>query len=242
MSQHHLFTRFISLVRGSLGTSLRHAEAHNPEAVYDDAVLQRTQHYTHLREAVARLTYLRTRLESELQQQRTDLHLVERALEKSVLANDDTRALGLIRKKRVRSEDITRGEEQLRKLTEQTAQAKRALQELAGSIQQLKGERSEMLARKVHAAARLQLSDVLHQSVGTSLDSNVALENVREAILQLEHEAAVETILDHPSTEDLSFSTLRREGQAAEDAQTLAALKREIGVHQEKIASRGQET
>lgn len=231
MPQHRLFTRFVSLIRGSLGTSLRHAEAHHPEAVYDDALLQRTQHYTHLREAVARLTYLRARLESELRHQQTDLHLIEQALEKAVLANEDTRALGLIHKKRTVSEDISRGEEKLQKLTEQTAQAKGALQELADSIQQLKSERSEMLARKAHAEVRLQLSDVLRQSVGGSPDADIALEHAREAILQLEHEAAVETTLDHASTEDLPLSTLRREGQAAEDTQMLAALKREIGVH-----------
>lgn len=236
MSQRTLFTRFVSLVRGSLGTSLRHAEAHNPEAVYDDAILQRTQHYNHLREAVARLTYLRTRLESDLQQQRTDLHLVEQALEKAVLANDDPRALVLIRKKRTVSEDIAQGEEKVQKLTAQADHAKAVLQETADSIQQLKSERSEMLARKVHAEARLQVSEVLRQSGRTSPDVDIALEHAREAILQREHEAVVETTLDHASTEDLSFSVLRREGQAAEDAQMLAALKREIGVHQESAA------
>jgi phage shock protein A len=236
MSQRNLFTRFVSLVRGSLGTSLRHAEAHNPEAVYDAAVLQRAQYYNHLREAVARLTYLRTRLESELQQQRTDLHLVEQALEKAVLANDDTRALGLIRKKRTVSEDIDRGEKRLQKLTAQADHAKTALQKIADSIQQLKSERSEMLARKVHAEARLHLSDILHESVKASPDTNIALEHAREAIQQLEHEAAVETTLDHSSASDLSFSTLRREGRAAEDAQILAALKRGLGIHQESTA------
>jgi phage shock protein A len=237
MSQHNMFSRFVSLVRGRLGTSLRHAEAHNPEAVYTDAIEQRTQHYTQLREAVARLTYLRTRLESELQQQRTDLDLIERALEKAVLANEDTRALGLIRKKRTVSEDIDRGEEKLRKLAEHTEQAKGALQELAERVQQLKSERSEMLARKVHAEARLHLSEVLHKSVGGAPDADIALEHAREAILQLEHEASVETTLTPTSAEDFSVSTLRREGQAAEDAQTLAALKREIGIRRETSAS-----
>jgi len=233
MPQYSLLTRFVSLVCGSLGTSLRHAEAHNPEAVYDDAILQRKQHYNHLREAVARFTYLRTRLESELQQQRTDLHLVDQALEKAVLANDDPRALVLICKKRTVSADIAQGEEKLQKLTDQADHAKAGLQEIADNVQQLKSERSEMLARKVHAEARLQVSEVLRQSGRTLPDVDIALEHAREAILQREHEAAVETTLDHASTEALSFSTLRREGQTAEDIQTLAALKQEIGIRQE---------
>lgn len=233
MPQHSLFTRFASLVRGSIGMSLRRAEAQNTEAVYEDAILQRTHHYAHLREAAARLTYLRTRLESDLQQQRIDLSLVERALENAVQTNDDTRALGLIRKKRTVSDGLAQGEGKLQKLTEQTDHAKAALQEITDHIRHLKGERSEMLARKVHAEARLQLSAVLRQSVGTAPDADIALEHAREAILQLEHEAAVETTLEQASTEDFSLSTLRHEGQAAEDAQMLAALKREINVRQE---------
>jgi phage shock protein A len=233
MPQYSLLTRFASLVRGSIGTSLRHAEAHNSEAVYDDAILQRTRHYNRLREAVARLTLLRTRLESDLQQQRADLHLVERALDKVVLANDDPRALVLIRKKRTVSADIAQGEEKLQKLTAQADHAKADLQEIADSIQQLKSERSKMLARKVHAEARLQVSEVLRQSGRISPDVDIALEHAREAILQREHEAVVETTLDHASTEALSFSTLRRKGQTAEDIQMLAALKQEIGIRQE---------
>lgn len=236
MSQHSLFTRFASLVRGRIGTSLRRAEAHNPEAVYDEAILRRTQHYNHLREGVARFTYLRTRLESDLQQLRADLQLVEQALEKAVRTNEDTRALGLIRKKRILSEDIVRSEEKAQKLTTQTDQAKAALQDLAGSIQQLKSERGEMLVRKVHAETRLQFSDVLRQSPIPPQDADLALEHARDAILQLEHEAAIETTLDHISSEDFSLSTLRRESQAAEDAQRLAALKREIGDRREKDA------
>ena len=224
MSQHNLVMRFVSLVRGRLGTSLRHAEAHNPEAVYDDAVLQRTQHYHQLREAVARLTYLRTRLESELQQQRTDLQLVERVLEKAVRANDDARALELLRRKRTVSEHIDRGEAKLQKLAQDTEQTKTALQDIAESIQQLKNERSEMLARKVHAEARLQVSETLRHAIIPSPDTDIALEHAREAILQLE---AIETDVAPTSTEDFSVSTLRREGHAAEDAQTLAAFKRE---------------
>lgn len=80
MSQHTLFTRFVSLVRGSPRTSLRHAEARNPEAVYDDAILQRIQHYNHLREAVARLTCLRTRFDGCLPPSNRRLVSVKRAL------------------------------------------------------------------------------------------------------------------------------------------------------------------
>ncbi len=239
MPQHNLFTRFVSLVRGRIGTSLRRAEAHNPEAVYDDAILQRSQHYDHLREAVARFTYLRTRLESDLQQQRTDLQLVEQVLAKAVRANDDTRALGLIGKKRILLEDMTRSEEKLKNLTAQTDQAKNALQELAGSIQQLKNERGEMLARMVHAEVRLQFSNVLRHAAVPSPETDLALEHAREAILQLEHEAAIERTLDHTNSEEFSLVTLRHESQAAEDAQALAALKREIDNGREKGVSHG---
>ena len=124
----------------------------------------------------------------------------------------------------------------VQKLTAQADHAKAVLQEIADSIQQLKSERSEMLARKVHAEARLQVSEVLRQSGRTSPDVDLALEHAREAILQREHEAAVETTLGHANTEDLSFSTLRREGQTAEDTQMLAVLKREIGIRQESTA------
>jgi phage shock protein A len=242
MPQRSLFTRFVSLVRGSLGTTLRHAEAHNPEAVYDDAILQRTHHYDRLREAVARLTLLRTRLESDLRQQRIDLSLVERALENAVLANDDTRALGLIRKKRIVSDSLAQGEGKLQKLTAQTDHAKAALRELAESVRQLKSERGEMLARKVHAEARLQLSAALRQSAGTAPDADVALEHAREAILQLEQGVAVETALEQISIQDLSLVTLRCEDQAAEDAQILAAFKQKIRVPQESDRTDHEET
>ena len=121
----------------------------------------------------------------------------------------------------------------MQKLTAQADHAKADLQEIADSIRQLKSKRSEMLARKFHAEARLQVSEVLRHSGRTSPDVDIALGHAREAILQREHEAVVETTLDHASTEDLSSSTLRREGQTAEDRQMLAALKQEIGLRQE---------
>src|SRR5262245_15211738 len=101
--QPSLFTRFVSLICGSIGTSLRRAEVQNTEAVYESAILQRTHQHAHLRRAVAHLTYLRTRLENDLQQRQTDLSFVGRALENAVQTNEDTRALGLIRKKRTLS-------------------------------------------------------------------------------------------------------------------------------------------
>ena len=68
-----LFGRLTNLIRGIFGIWLRDTERQNPRAVYEQAINERMRQYRDLKEAVAGILYMRTKLESEITERRAEI-------------------------------------------------------------------------------------------------------------------------------------------------------------------------
>ena len=58
--------RLRRLLRGIFSIWVRDREHENPEAVYEQAISERTRQYRELKQAVAGILYMRTKLEAEI--------------------------------------------------------------------------------------------------------------------------------------------------------------------------------
>lgn len=232
MQEKGFFARLAGLWRGVFGKRLRHAEARNAEAVYDNAIRERANHHDQLKDAVGQLVYLRNRITAKRQQCERDLETVRTALHKAAAADRDNEALELMRKERQLQHDLERlrGDEQ--RLEQQGTTAKQSLTEVSKSIRQLKEEREEMVARKAHASARLQAEQLVERATQVEMAGvDSALENVRESIFRLEGRAGVNDAMGAPEASadaELSIEALRERNAREQDAEDLAALKRKL--------------
>jgi len=229
MSQNRpgFFARFAALFRGRAGVKLRNAEVRNTEAVYHNAIERRTRQCAELKDAVGRLVYLRNRIEADLKRRTAELGLVAEGLVLAAEANEDDRALALLRKKRLLEAEIERLTTEHRRLDAQAVSSKVGLAEVRKSIEHLKQERDEMLARKAHAEARLEVAQALQQSSGSLAAADEALENVRESIQRLEQQADLDLDGDARGG-DISMAQLRREAEERADRAALDTLKMEL--------------
>jgi phage shock protein A len=232
MQKRGFFARLADLWRGFWGVKLSDAEARNAEGVYHNAIAEHVRHHDKLKEAIARLVYLRNRMDADHQERAKDLSLVEKALARAIANNDDDKALALIRKKRSFEAEVDRLANELAALTQQTQKAKEGLGEVQLAIRRLKEERGEMLARKAHAVARRDAQEALKRLTDQSnlMGSVSALGNVRESIIRLEHEVGLEEETPQIPGE-VSMAQLRREFVDEEDRRVLAELKEELGSH-----------
>ena len=230
MQKRGFFGRIADLWRGFWGVKLNVAEAKNAELVYHNAVRTRTHQQEKLHDAVTRLAYLRNKVEVALTQRREDLALVESALTRAAHDDEDLRALALIRKQRTLQAEVERLEMEHGRLGEQTETAKETLADVRKAIGHLKQERDEMLARKQHAMARIQVASVLQESLGDMGTTDQALENVRESILRMETQAGLDSEPMEANGE-VSIATLRREAADESDREALSELKLRLGKH-----------
>jgi len=222
------FARIADLFRGRAGVKLRNAEVRNAEVVYHNAIERRVRQCASLKDAVGRLVYLRNRIEADLRRRSEELKLVGESLLLAAEADENSRALALIRKQRLLEKEIERLTSEHNRLIAQAASAKEGLAEVHKSIEHLKQERDEMVARKAHAEARLEVAEALQQSTGSFAAADEALENVREAIVRLEQDADLDLDDDARIGGEVSMAQLRREAEDRADREALDALKDQL--------------
>lgn len=224
-SRKGFFARLLDLWRGIWGVKITDAEVRHAEAVYHRAIEERQDQYRKLKDAVGRLIYLRNRLEGDLQKRQHDLALVERHLLSVASSVDDTTGLALVRKKRTLSTEIERLETELQRVRSQAESAKEGLAQVKASVARLREERTQMLARKAHAMARLQVSETLAAANGEYHVTDEALENVREAIHRLEVQADLGGDEDLLSAGEISIAELRQNAVDEADMMELQVLR-----------------
>jgi phage shock protein A len=179
--------RLTNLVRGTLARWLGEREHRNPDAVYAAAIQERITQYAKLREAAAGVIYMRQKLERELGTRTTEIARVRAQLDIAVEKNDDVAALALIARRDALDADVARLSGDLNELTSEADAAKRNLVAFQQAIEQLREERSRMLARLANAKARLRLHETLS---GLSPEADIqALEEVRDHVSRLVTEA-----------------------------------------------------
>ena len=60
------FARLRALIRGTFGVWVRDRERENPQAVYEQAIQERTRQYRELKQAVAGILYMRNKIQADL--------------------------------------------------------------------------------------------------------------------------------------------------------------------------------
>jgi phage shock protein A len=183
------FDRLANVWKGFLSLWISDVENKNPDAVYEAAIEERIKKHRELKKAVSGIVYLRNKLQAELEQKTTELAQVQAQIPVAVQEGEDEAALVLIQRKDELEASIQTIQVDLEKISAQAEDAKSGLIAFQAEIEKLKRERTEMLAKKANADARIQIQETLD---GLSTDADIkALENVRESIQKRAAEADV---------------------------------------------------
>ncbi|MEE9282105.1 MAG: PspA/IM30 family protein [Myxococcota bacterium] len=179
-----------SLVRGVFGSWIRDREHGNPRAVYENAIQERMSQYAQLKQAVAGILYMRSKLEAEIRGRRSEISRVKQDIDHAVKRGDDDVALAMISHRNSLQEDLERSQGELDSVRQEVDAARKNLVTFRGEIQALEREKVRMLATLASSSARRRIQDALQ---GLSVEGDMrALESVREHIGRLEAEGRVE--------------------------------------------------
>src|SRR5271156_5710517 len=156
-------SRLRSLIGGKFSRWLKSREAHDPEAVYEAAISDRSRRYQQLKSAAAGAIYMRNKLERELKQKSAELSEVAEQAGQAADINEDQCALILIRRKHELEAECEGVKEELSQLTVEAEDAKKNLVGFKSEIAKLKTEKVRMLARLRNAQARLRVERALEK-------------------------------------------------------------------------------
>jgi phage shock protein A len=185
-----VITRFAYLVRAMFGGWVRRTERRHPAAVYEQVIEDRTRQYRELKQAVAGILYMRTKLEAEIHERRIELVRVECDVRSAVARAQDDLSLSLIEHKQRLAEELERAERELDTVRREADEAKGNLLRNRSELRNLAREKGRMLASLANAVARRRLSEALE---GFPVDADArALEDVREQIAQVASEGQLE--------------------------------------------------
>jgi phage shock protein A len=178
-----MFARLRSLVQGIFGRWVRDREHGSPEAVYEQAIAERVRQYRELKDAVAGILFLRTKLESEIGERRAEIARLHDDVRRAVRRGQDDISLSLIARKQGLFEDLERAEGELQGVRVSAEEAKDNLVRFRDEIRSLVREKGRMLATLANAKARRRLQVAIE---GLSVDAELdALEGVREYVSRL---------------------------------------------------------
>jgi phage shock protein A len=225
-------SRLFSLWRGIWGLKVESQELKHAEVVFFNAIREQEKQNTGLRDAVSQLIYQRNRLEQQISQKNADFKLVQRALEKSALDNDDTKALAFIKQNREIENDSRRLKLEFEKLNLQSIKAKSNLLTMEQKVKSLKTEQAQMVARKNVALARKNAKDAVDLATCNRFEAPAfaALDQVRESIERLE--TLVEQQADfEEATESNTLQQLKNEQDLEDDTVALAQIKLRLKGH-----------
>lgn len=219
------FARVSNLWRGFLSVFISKKEQENPEAVYEAAIDERVKKHGELRKAAGGIVFLRTKLTDELAAKQKELADIGKQLEIAVEGGDDDVALVLLERKGQLEKEIPEWQGNLEKIAAQAEEAKAGLVAFAADIDKLKRERTEMMAKKELAEARIKINDTLD---GLSTDADIrALNGVRENIGKLQAQADMGAELKSDSL-SAKLAKIKEKAGNAEARGQLEALKRQM--------------
>jgi phage shock protein A len=220
-----LLARLLNLLRGIFAVWIRDGEHQNPRAVYEAAILERTQQYHTLKEAVAGILYMRNKLEAEIAERRAEIARLHDDVRRSVRRGQDELSLTLIAQKQALLEELERSERELEGLRGEAEEAKNNLVRFREEIRALVREKGRMLATLANAQARRRIQQALE---GLSVDAEMrALENVREHIGRLATEGALEREIGDDEGLRRRLRAIRDEARSDGARRELEELKRQ---------------
>ncbi len=219
------FERLGQVWKGFLGLWISDLEAKNPEAVYEAAIEERIRKHRELKKAVSGIVYLRNKTQSELEAKTKELREIEFQIPVAVEEGEDEAALVLIEKKDELESRISELTGELEKVSAQAEDAKSGLIQFQAEISKLKREKTEMLAKKQTADARLKIQETLD---GLSTDADIkALENVRESIHKSQAEADIGSEIRGESL-DQKLAKIKSKAASASARSQLDEMKRQM--------------
>ncbi|MFT5685785.1 MAG: phage shock protein A [Myxococcota bacterium] len=219
------FDRLSQVWKGFLGLWISDLENRNPEAVYEAAIEERIKKHRELKKAVSGIVYLRNKIQAELETKSAQLLEINAQIPVAIEEGEEEAALVLLEKKNELEASLGTLKMELEKVRVQAEEAKTGLIQFQAEIEKLKREKTEMLAKRANAEARIKINDTLN---GLSTDADIkALENVRENIEKMEAEADISSEIQGTSLDAKLAKIKAKTGSAAARSQ-LEQLKKEM--------------
>lgn len=219
------FDRLSQVWKGFLSLWISDLEAKNPEAVYEAAIEERIKKHRELKKAVSGIVYLRNKTQSELEAKTKELKEIDFQIPVAIEEGEDEAALVLIEKKDELEARIAELTGELEKVSSQAEDAKSGLLQFQAEISKLKREKTEMLAKKQTAEARLKIQETLD---GLSTDADIkALENVRESIHKAQAEADIGSEIRGESLDE-KLAKIKSKAASASARSQLEEMKKQM--------------
>ena len=195
-----MIARLRSLIQGVFTLWVRDRENESPEVVYEQAISERVRQYRELKDAVAGILFMRTKLESEISERRAEIARLHDDVRRAVRRGKDEISLTLIAQKQSLFEDLERAELELGGVRDQADEAKANLVRFREEIRSLVREKGRMLATLANAKARRRLQVAIE---GLSVDAEMdALEGVREHVARVTIEGQLNKEIEGDIGED----------------------------------------
>ena len=222
------FARFRSLVAGLFTIWIRDRENQSPEVVYQQAIGERTRQYRELKNAVAGILFMRTKLEAEINERRAEIARLHDDIRRAVRRGQDELSLSLIARKQAFFDDLERAEQELQGVRSEADEAKNNLVRFRDEIRSLVREKGRMLATLANAKARRRLQVALD---GLSVEAEMtALENVREYIARVATEGDLDREIGEVGVRT-QLKSIRDEARHEAARVELTQLKHELANH-----------
>ncbi len=234
-----LFGRLNSLIRGIFTVWVRDRETENPQAVYEQAIGERTKQYRDLKQAVAGILYMRNKIEAELSERRAELARTHDDIKRAVTRGDDQVALVLVARKQALTQEVTRNEAELQGVRNQADEAKGNLAHFREEIRGLEREKVRALATLASAGMRRRVQEALE---GLSVESDLrALETVREHVAHAMSEGRLEQEIEDESLQ-ARIQEIRQEAAGEAAREELADIKNRLGMDAKPVLPVSEKT
>ena len=176
----NIISRIINLINGFFSSLVSGAEKKNPELVYESAINKMIVDHRELRKAIASITMLKNKTDSQLEDERARLLEAEACLETCLEDGDDALAIEFIERKEEIESRILYLERDLDKLTRENEDAINSLSQHRAKIDELKREKEFKIAQHKSAQVKNKALDLLNE---ISVDADMkAIENIRSEI------------------------------------------------------------
>lgn len=226
-SEHRgIFARFRALLRGIFGVWVRDRERENPQAVYEQAIQERTRQYRELKQAVAGILYMRNKIQADLAERRAEVAQLREDIRRCVERGEDDLALALIGQRQAIDEEIARSEQELQAVSHEASEAKTNLVRFREEIRSLEREKVRILATLANARARRRIQEAFE---GLSVDADMrALESVREYVARVSTEGRLSQELEEDGDLRRRVKAIRSEAETEAQRAELEELKRRL--------------
>jgi phage shock protein A len=220
------FARLRALIRGTFGVWVRDRERENPQAVYEQAIAERTRQYRELKQAVAGILYMRNKIQADLAERRAEVGQLREDIRRCVERGEDDLALVLIGQRQAIDEEVERLQQELQAISHEAEEAKTNLARFREEIRSLEREKVRILATLANARARRRIQEALE---GLSVDADMrALESVREYVARVSTEGRLTQELEEDGDLRRRVKEIRSEARGEAQRAELEELKRRL--------------